>query len=244
MHDSHFAAIEVLNSPKYKLPEYLYHVSPIPKLVTLKPLSEQHSNDVDGKPLLSLGYPIHGCVQALFLPGWLDGFEFSPLSQMEHLKKSRLNKDEYKLFVYKVSRDILLKKNIVAAPIEKLKNTHVFDAVLTGEVTCSQEVPCESMGSINVRMMTENEYSKSEVGIVVPVTTWCTIPQFTRFQMCIGDFIITPMGDSQLTQEDLIEDRKIFIDQANSFFGQCRQFIKINAAKADKIYSQAIKKTN
>jgi len=109
---------------------------------------------------------VHGCVQALCLPGWGYNYQHSEKNRMSHVDDQRnpFDMTEYTFYLYELDFRFANLNNIVDTEVTNYK---VFDEVLTGEVSYSfndsnikkfnsdhaDGVPCTFISEITVNML-------------------------------------------------------------------------------------------
>lgn len=223
---------------EFKLPSTLYHVSPVKGITKLKPMSDKYSDDrPQYVPKISLGTTIHGCVQALCLPGIRRKFTWDPGDDMIHVNKGQITKYSYLFYVYAVDTSEMDKRCIVETVETTLEKTAIFDIDITQEVAYSSPIACKCIGTIRVDKLKKPE---GLAQFNLPVMVRCTIPLESYWQLDLLDFKVSASSDDEvLLKEKLKEDYVAFLNVVDNALNKYVKITKDNAKKAIVEYTKA-----
>lgn len=186
-----------------------YHLSPTAGIKALEPRTSKMSERTHKRTRsrVSMGDSIHGCAQALFLPGYDRNYVYSPDDNMIHINDARISKYVFRFHVYEIDAEIL-KPNLIASYELDEDSKLIFDQTLTGEVGYYGKVPCTHIGTVDVRMLSEAEHLQSQpfpyiFYWVSPVSTKVGPTHYQDFEIKIS----SRDGSSSL-DENLLEQHK------------------------------------
>lgn len=226
---------EKLGISKKDLPKVYYHLSTVPNLNVLKPLSTKNSNDRPGKNKLSLAPTIHGCVHGLVLPGYK--VKYSKEYLMSHLDASKRTDKIYSFYLYGVNTDKLDGRSVLETTYNDNYGA-VFDLDVTQELSYMKEVDCEFLGEVVVEMLSAQKAKKNFAYQDLPVVTWCTIPGKSYWTLSILDFKLSSKDEKIASSLD--SDLELFKSGLIRAFEKYVTYIQNNTKETLSTYNAAI----
>jgi hypothetical protein len=183
--------------------KFFYHLSPVPGIKKLRPSTSKYSEKEGNKSTNRICFAdtMHGCVQALFLPGWTRNFVWDKTDHMLHLTKAMVGKKEYEFSVYRVNALDFDLEYISNHESDKDSSVNVFDMHLTGELGYRKTIACEDMGTIRIKMLSKTEHLAKPYPWIF---YWLHIGQLNQYPTPLEDFkLSTKPNSSRILQKDI-----------------------------------------
>ena len=222
-----------------------YHLSPVGNIQQLEPRTKKNSEkNFTHKSRVCMGDTIHGCIQALFLPGYTRNFSWSPNDPMKHLSKAQVSKKEYIFHVYQIKSSQL--KDSEIATYELDDNGHrIFDQVITGELGYYNKVLCTNVGTVKVTMLSEPEHFRNTTHpyLVYYLPTGLSWNKASVSYQNFLDFkveIDAPVVPTTLTQNLLDSHRELLINRYKIFRDESKRIISKNVQSLISYYDSGI----
>ena len=224
---------------------YYYHLSPVGTIEQLEPrtnkFSEKGSN---AKGRVSMGDTIYGCVQALFLPGYIRNFKWWPNDPMKHISKAQISKKEYVFHVYQIKSSQL--KDSEIATYELNESGHrIFDQFITGELGYYSKALCTNLGTVKVTMLDEQAHFKNTTHpyLVYHIPTGkeglkgsVSYQNFLDFKVEIDNAVVP----TTLTENLLVTHKELLINRYKIFRDESKRIISKNVQSLFSYYDSGI----
>lgn len=197
----------------------LYHLSPVKDIKVLIPGSSKNSEKSGPKEAhrVCLSDNLHGCVQALTLPGYMMNFDTDAYGPMKHLKSAMVAKGVHIFQVYEIDSSNIDPAKVIVHESDPYSKVKIYDSELTGELGYAGRVPCKCIGELRVDMLTKDAH--------LSTTKYPYMFIFVRplhenqFPQCVKDFklSISSTVDDQLTPDLLKSDEEKFLQRIEYF---------------------------
>lgn len=222
-----------------------YHLSPVGDIKQLEPRTKKNSEKGSNtKSRVCMGDTIHGCIQALFLPGYNRNFSWSPVDPMKHLSKAQISKKEYIFHVYEIKASQLKASDIATYELDD-DGLRIFDQFITGELGYYNKVLCTNLGTVKITMLDKDQHLKSNTHpyLIYNIPTGkegligsVSYQNFLDFKVEID----TPVVPTTLTENLLDEHKKLLINRHKIFRDESKKIISKNVQSLFSYYDSGI----